>query len=132
MNKLFPAVAALALLAAGLCSPASAQNYPTQPIKLIVAFGPGGGTDIVSRIVGQRLQEKLGQPVVIENRPGAGGTVGNDVVARALGIDDRVQGFVLDEDELARVLGDVPTLGDDDRDEVSHEAHVAVGEGSDG
>ena len=64
-------------------APAAAQTYPTQPIHLIVPFGPGGGSDIVGRIVGQALQEKLGQPVVVENRPGAGGTIGNEVIARA-------------------------------------------------
>src|SRR5262249_57911167 len=50
---------------------------------MIVPFGPGGGADIIGRIVAQSLQEKLGQPVVIENRPGAGGTLGNEAVARA-------------------------------------------------
>ena len=48
-----------------------------------MSFGPGGGADIVGRILGQSLQEKLGQPVVIENKPGAGGTIGNELVARA-------------------------------------------------
>ena len=75
-----------ALLAAALfalAAPAAAQTYPTQPIHLIVPFGPGGGSDIVGRIVGQALQEKLGQPVVVENRPGAGGTIGNEVIARS-------------------------------------------------
>jgi tripartite-type tricarboxylate transporter receptor subunit TctC len=66
-----------------LAAPAGAQTYPTQPIHLIVPFGPGGGSDIVGRIVGQALQEKLGQPVVVENRPGAGGTIGNEVIARS-------------------------------------------------
>ena len=66
-----------------LAAPAAAQNYPTQTIHLIVPFGPGGGSDIVGRIVGQALQEKLGQPVVVENRPGAGGTIGNEVIARS-------------------------------------------------
>ena len=67
----------------GLASPAMAQEYPNKPIKLIVSFGPGGGADIVGRILGQAMAEKLGQPVVIENRPGAGGTIGNEAVARA-------------------------------------------------
>ena len=48
-----------------------------------MSFGPGGGADIVGRILGQSLQEKLGQPVVIENKPGAAGTIGNELVARA-------------------------------------------------
>jgi tripartite-type tricarboxylate transporter receptor subunit TctC len=67
----------------GLLAPASAQDYPTRPIRIVVSFGPGGGADIVGRILGQSLQEKLGQPVIIENRPGAAGTIGNEVVARA-------------------------------------------------
>ncbi len=74
---------AVAALAAGLAAPLSAQEWPSRPIKLIVSFGAGGGSDIVSRIIGQRLQERLGQAVVIENRPGAGGMIGNEVVANS-------------------------------------------------
>jgi tripartite-type tricarboxylate transporter receptor subunit TctC len=66
-----------------LVSSASAQDYPNKPIKIIVSFGPGGGADIVGRILGQAMSEKLGQPVVVENRPGAAGTIGNEAVARA-------------------------------------------------
>ncbi|MEA2930710.1 MAG: hypothetical protein QOG38_3138, partial [Hyphomicrobiales bacterium] len=73
----------LGLLAPALVAPATAQDYPTRPIRIVVSFGPGGGADIVSRIIGQSLSEKLGQPVIIENRPGAAGTIGNEVVARA-------------------------------------------------
>jgi len=62
---------------------AVAQDWPQRPVRVIVPFGPGGGADIIGRIVAQSLQEKLGQPVVIENRPGAGGTLGNEAVARA-------------------------------------------------
>jgi tripartite-type tricarboxylate transporter receptor subunit TctC len=83
MNRRVLTLAAACILAAGLASPAPAQEYPTRTIRVIVAFGAGGGTDIIGRIIAQRLQEKLGQPVVVENRPGAGGTVGNDAVARA-------------------------------------------------
>src|ERR1041385_5909634 len=67
----------------GLAQPAAAQDYPIKPIRIVVPFGPGGGSDIVGRILGQSLQEKLGQPVVIENKPGAAGTIGNEFVARA-------------------------------------------------
>ncbi len=63
---------------------ASAQaTYPTKPIRLIVAFPAGGSTDIVARLVGQRLGEKLGQQIVIDNRGGAGGTIGTEIAARA-------------------------------------------------
>jgi tripartite-type tricarboxylate transporter receptor subunit TctC len=70
-------------LAAGLAAPAPAQEWPQRPIRVIVAFGPGGGADIIGRIIAASLQEKLGQPVVVENRPGAAGTLGNEAVARA-------------------------------------------------
>jgi tripartite-type tricarboxylate transporter receptor subunit TctC len=72
-----------ALVAPAFVTPALAQDYPTRPIRIVVSFGPGGGADIVGRILGQSLSEKLGQPVIIENRPGAAGTIGNEVVARA-------------------------------------------------
>jgi tripartite-type tricarboxylate transporter receptor subunit TctC len=75
--------AAACLLAAGLSAPVSAQDWPQRAIRIVVGFGPGGGTDIVGRIIAQSLQEKLGQPVVVENRPGAGGTLGADMVVRA-------------------------------------------------
>ena len=62
-----------------------AQSYPTRPIKLVVGQAPGGHSDVIGRIVGQKLAEILKQPVVIENRGGAGGTIGADMVARAPG-----------------------------------------------
>jgi len=83
MNKAFLAVVAIGALAAGLGAQAARAEWPERPIRIIVAFGPGGGADIVGRIIAQSMQEKLGQPVVIENRPGAAGTLGNDAVARA-------------------------------------------------
>ena len=71
------------MLAAAHPALAQAQDWPQRPIRIIVAFGAGGGADIISRILGQSLQQRVGQAVVIENRPGAGGTLGNEAVARA-------------------------------------------------
>jgi tripartite-type tricarboxylate transporter receptor subunit TctC len=78
------ACAALAALALSALSPApaTAQDWPTRTIKIIVGFGAGGGTDLAARIVAQPLQEILGQPVVVENRPSAGGIIGGDQVAK--------------------------------------------------
>jgi tripartite-type tricarboxylate transporter receptor subunit TctC len=78
----------LHLAAAGVALPATArfalaQGYPSRPVRLIVPFGPGGGTDIVARLIGQWLSERLGQQFVIENRPGAGGNLGTEAVVRA-------------------------------------------------
>jgi len=61
----------------------SASAFPTKPVKIIVAFPPGGGTDIVARLVGARLTEIWGQPAVVENRAGASGTIGTEAAARA-------------------------------------------------
>ena len=63
--------------------PAFAQSYPNKPIKLLVPFPAGGATDILARALSQKLGEKLGQAVVVENRPGAGGTIGSDAAAKA-------------------------------------------------
>jgi tripartite-type tricarboxylate transporter receptor subunit TctC len=60
-----------------------AQAYPTRPVRVIVPFGSAGATDIVARLIGQWLSERLGQPFVIENRPGAGGNLGTEAVVRA-------------------------------------------------
>ena len=75
--------ALLAALAAALPGAAFAQAYPAKPIRLIVGFAPGGGTDTVSRVLGQKLSEWWGQQVIVENRAGATGTIGADFVAKS-------------------------------------------------
>jgi len=74
----------LAALASTLVlTPASAQNYPTRPIKFVVPFTAGGGTDVTARLVAERMSSKLGQPIIIENRPGASAAVGAGQVAHS-------------------------------------------------
>src|SRR5215208_4856861 len=63
--------------------PAAAQEWPTKTVKIIVPFGPGSTPDAVARLIADRLQQKLGQPFVIENKPGASGNLGTDAVAKA-------------------------------------------------
>src|SRR5437870_2820938 len=60
-----------------------AQAYPSRPVHIIVGFAPGSASDIIARLIGQRLSERLGQPFVVENRGGAGGTLGAEAVAHA-------------------------------------------------
>ena len=73
----------LFILAIFFSSLASAQTYPDRPLRLIVGFPPGGSSDTVARVVANSLAPLLGQPVVVENRPGAGGVIGSDLVAKA-------------------------------------------------
>ena len=76
-RKLLIALLALAAM------PALAQNFPTKPVRLVIAFTPGSSTDIIGRAVAAKLQEMWGQPVVAENRAGAGGSIGSNVVAQS-------------------------------------------------
>ena len=61
----------------------SAENYPSKPIRIVDAFTPGGGTDVMARQIGQKLTERFKQPVIVDNRPGAGGTIGAGIAAKA-------------------------------------------------
>src|SRR5688500_12871928 len=76
-------VTCAALAAVGTAKSVMAQNYPTKPIRLVVPFAPGGGTDIVARVIAQKATESLGQSVIVDNRPGGGGTVGAETAVRA-------------------------------------------------
>ena len=78
IRRLFTAILALACLTS-----AQAQSWPAKPVRIIVPFPPGGTTDIVARSLGAELQKMWQQPVVVENRPGAGGNIGSDIVAKS-------------------------------------------------
>jgi tripartite-type tricarboxylate transporter receptor subunit TctC len=80
-DRLLLCVAALSLAFAA--APSLAQQYPTRALRIVVGFAPGGSADVLSRIMGQRLAESFAQPVIIENRPAAGGTIATDIVAKA-------------------------------------------------
>jgi len=87
-----------ALACAAFAAPAFAQTYPGKPIHLIVPYPAGGGTDFFARLVGQKMQELIGQPVVVENKPGAATNLGADFVAKA-----QPDGYTI-------LLGDVATF----------------------
>lgn len=82
MNKRF-FITALTASVAALALPVAAQSYPTKPIKIVVPFPAGGTSDVLARMVGQKMTESWGQPVVIENKPGSSGNLGADAVAKA-------------------------------------------------
>src|SRR5829696_2384218 len=70
-------------LAAMIAGAATAQQYPTKPVKILVSIPPGGAPDIAARLIAHKLTDTLGQPVVVENKPGANGNVAGDAVAKA-------------------------------------------------
>ena len=80
-----------------------AQNYPARPLRLIIPFSPGGATDVPGRILAQKLSEVLGQQVVVDNRPGAGSTIGTDLVAKTIG-----RRRVVDDLAIEHLEGDGP------------------------
>jgi tripartite-type tricarboxylate transporter receptor subunit TctC len=82
-RRTFLHLSAGAALLSALSPRALAQSYPTRPVRIIVAFPAGGTSDIVARVIGQSLSERLGQQFVVENRPGAGGNIGTEAVVRA-------------------------------------------------
>jgi tripartite-type tricarboxylate transporter receptor subunit TctC len=82
MKILFRALAALAIVL-GCGGGALAQNWPNRPIRMIVPYTPGGYTDLMARLVGQKISDALGQPIIFENKPGANAIIGTDVVAKA-------------------------------------------------
>lgn len=99
IRTLIAAAVGTAVLASPLAAVA-ADAYPTKPIRLVVPFGPGGGTDIVGRLVAPYLSAKLGQQVIVENRAGAGGAIGSNMVAK--GAPD---GYTILFTDTARTIG---------------------------
>ena len=91
-------VCVLLASACGLGGSASAQSFPSKPIRMVVGFAPGGPADVMARLIGQRISGTLGQSVVIDNRPGAGGTIGARAVAES------------DPDGYTLLLGNTSTL----------------------
>jgi len=79
----FLRIASLAIAVIASCGIASAQDYPNRPVRLIVAFAPGGATDFTARIIADRVQSILGQPIAVENKPGANGAIGAEYVAKS-------------------------------------------------
>src|SRR5688572_983576 len=77
------ALAAVSAAILGAIAPAAASEFPNRPLRYVVATGPGGASDLLARVIGNALSEKLGVQVVVDNRPGAGNTVGAEVAAKA-------------------------------------------------
>src|SRR5260221_10361007 len=78
-----PAATLRAALALSAPPAAAADAYPAKPLRFVVAFPPGGGTDIIARSIAHKLAERIAQQVVVDNRPGAGGNIGTDMVAKS-------------------------------------------------
>ncbi len=83
MKLFYVRLLVLLALVAGLAPSSGAQSYPARPIRFVVPFPPGGGVDIVARSIGEKLSQRLGQPIVIDNKPGAGTTIGTDAAAKS-------------------------------------------------
>lgn len=84
LGNSFAMVALLSVAAPGSMPPVAAQDYPAKPVRMVIAFAPGGGTDVIGRIIAQKLTERWPYPVVVDNRPGAASTIGTMIVSRAV------------------------------------------------
>jgi tripartite-type tricarboxylate transporter receptor subunit TctC len=84
VRREFLRLSSAAAIATAVPSLATAQAYPVRPVRIIVGFGPGGAADILARLIGQRATERLGQPFIVENRPGAGTNIATEAVAKAV------------------------------------------------
>lgn len=125
-NHVVATLRLLTLCAAALiASPAPGQTYPARPVRMVVPFTPGGGTDVIARTVAQHLSNALGGNVVVENRAGAGGTIGSDVVAKAA--PDGYTLLMATNATLALAPGLYPKLGYDPVRDFVPIALVATG-----
>src|SRR5258707_2015103 len=97
-------VSALCAVAAMFSAPAPAQTYPAQPIKVLIGFGPGSAADVLARLVGKQMEASLGQPIVVENRPGNSSMIAAETVARA-----RADGYTLFMATIANTLNPAET-----------------------
>jgi tripartite-type tricarboxylate transporter receptor subunit TctC len=82
-RRQFLQLAAGAIALANVSRIAKAQAYPARPVRILVGYAAGGGVDVIARLIGQRLSERLGQPFIIENRPGAGTNIATEAVVRS-------------------------------------------------
>jgi tripartite-type tricarboxylate transporter receptor subunit TctC len=101
--------------------PARAQTWPTKPIKLVVPYAPGGSTDVVGRVIAEYLGQRLGQNIVVENRPGKGATIGTSQVAKA-----PADGYTLVMSNVAAFAIAPPLYGDLDYDPVRDFVHITL------
>jgi len=91
--------------ASTFCSPAMAQNFPVKPLRIVVGLAPGGGTDIIARMVGQRLSTATGQQIIIDNRAGASGNIAAEIVAKS-----PADGYTLIDTIAGQVDAFLPTI----------------------
>jgi tripartite-type tricarboxylate transporter receptor subunit TctC len=99
------------------------DTYPSRPIRLIVPYPPGGGTDIVGRVLGEKLSASLGQPIVVDNRGGAGGVLGTEIVAKARSDDPK---HALSLAQFLRTIGYNAWIEDTNGNEMDEKALKAA------
>ena len=125
MKPIASLLAGLALTVVGLVPAAAQQAYPNRPITVIVSFAPGGVTDVVARLYAQKLTARLGTPVNVENKVGAGGNIGTDFVARSAP-NGYTLGIFLDSNTIAPAL--IANLGSDPIKSFTHITMLALGQ----